>query len=75
MNQQGIVRLYNPGVASIEMDSVERRKVGCRRDQGEEGCQRRGKVVWVVLGGGRGMKILLQMTFFRDYSRQITIVI
>ena len=53
------MRLYNSGGAGIEMDSVERRKVGCRRDQGDEGCQRRGKVVWVVLGvegyvGGQG---------------------
>ena len=55
VNQQSIVRLYVSGVASIEMDNVERRKVGCRKDQGEEGCQRRGKVVWVVLGGGRGV--------------------
>ena len=55
VNQQSIVRLYVSGVASIEMDNVERRKVGCRKDQGEVGCQRRGKVVWVVLGGGRGV--------------------
>ena len=45
--------MYVSSVAGIEIDNVECRKVRCRKDQGEEGCQRRGKVVWVVLGGGR----------------------